>query len=46
MKKCSSEEKANGKLMMNIKCTCEDKTTEKKALTEKVENRTMSIDGR
>ena len=46
MKKCSSEEKANGKLMMHKKCTCEDNTTEKKAFTEIVENRTMSIDGR
>ena len=46
MKKCSSEEKPNGKLMMHKKCTCEDKTTDKKAFTEIVENRTMSIDGR
>ena len=43
MKKCSSEEKAIGKLMMHKKCTCVDKTTEKKAFTEIVENRTMSI---
>ena len=34
MKKCSSEEKAKGNLMMHKKCTCEDKTTEKKAFTE------------
>ena len=46
MKKCSSEEKANGKLMMHNKCTCDDKTTEKKAFTKIVENRTMCIDGR
>ena len=32
--------------MMHKKCTCEDNTTEKKAFTEIVENRTMSIDGR
>ena len=42
--KCSSEEKANGKLMMHKNAqVCEDKTTEKKAFTEIVENKRSNI---